>query len=71
MVLACGTANIRKILSISNKKNLVAAINFQLRYAPFVVAARNMIDQGLIGELYDLEIKVCTASNVFPGQSCR
>ena len=52
----------RKILSISNQKNLVAAINFQLRYAPFVIAAKHMIEQGLIGELYDLEVKVCTAT---------
>jgi predicted dehydrogenase len=32
-----------------------------LRYAPFVLAARSLIEQGAIGELYDMEVRV----NVF------
>lgn len=48
----------RKILKICQDKNLTAAINFQLRYAPFIIAARDMIDQGLIGDLYDIEARM-------------
>ncbi len=51
-------AQAREILEICRRKKLVAAVNFQLRFAPFVMAARWLIDQGLIGELYDLEVRV-------------
>lgn len=56
------------ILELCRKKNLVAAINFQLRFAPFVSAARYMIDQGMIGELYDMEVRVTikTPWEIFP-----
>lgn len=58
----------KEILEICRKKNLVAAINFQLRYAPYVAAARSMIEQGLLGELYDLEVRVTinTPWEIFP-----
>jgi predicted dehydrogenase len=48
----------RDILKICNARNLTAAINFQLRFAPFIIAARDMIDRGLIGELYDMEARM-------------
>lgn len=48
-----------RILELCRKKNLVSGINFQLRYAPYIVAARDMIEQGLIGEVYDMELMVC------------
>ena len=51
----------KEILDICRKKHLVAAVNFQLRYAPYMIAAKDMIDQGLIGEVYDMEVLV----NVF------
>lgn len=58
----------KEILELCRKKNLVAAINFQLRFAPFVSAARYMIDQGMIGELYDMEVRVTikTPWEIFP-----
>lgn len=58
----------KEILAVCRKKNLVAAINFQLRFAPFVSAARYMIEQGVIGELYDLEVRVTlkTPWELFP-----
>ncbi|HEY8969903.1 MAG TPA: Gfo/Idh/MocA family oxidoreductase, partial [Puia sp.] len=37
---------------------MVAGVNFQLRYAPFINAARSIIRQGLIGELCDIEVNV-------------
>jgi predicted dehydrogenase len=61
-------AQSKEILTVCRRKNLVAAINCQLRFAPFVSAARNMIAQGLIGELYDMEIRVTvnTPWHLFP-----
>jgi predicted dehydrogenase len=58
----------REILEVCRRKNLVAAINCQLRFAPYVSAARYMIDQGLIGELYDMEVRVTleTPWELFP-----
>ena len=51
-------AEARAILDVCVEKELNAAVNFQLRYASFVIAARDLIDRGLIGELLDLEVKV-------------
>ncbi len=48
----------KEILQIARSKKLLAGINFQLRYAPFILAARDVIDKGLIGELCDIEINV-------------
>jgi predicted dehydrogenase len=48
----------RAILELCRRKNLVAAVNTQLRFAPYVAAARERIARGDIGELYDLEIRV-------------
>lgn len=58
----------REILELCRRKKLIAAINFQLRFAPFVSAARHMIGQGLIGELYDMEVRVTikTPWEIFP-----
>jgi predicted dehydrogenase len=50
------------------RKRLVAAVNTQLRFAPYVAAARELIAAGTIGELYDLEIRVSvnTPWEMFP-----
>ncbi len=49
------------ILDICRKKKLVAGINFQLRHAPYVTEAKKIIDQGLIGDLHDIDVRM----NVF------
>lgn len=46
------------ILSITRAKQMIAGVNFQLRYAPFITAARQMIRDGLIGELCDVEVNI-------------
>lgn len=58
----------KEILEVCRRKNLVAAINCQLRFAPYVSAARYMVEQGLIGELYDMEVRVTiqTPWEIFP-----
>jgi predicted dehydrogenase len=57
-----------EILALCRAKKFKAAINFQLRFAPFVSAARSIINAGLIGELYDMEVKVTiqTPWEIFP-----
>lgn len=51
----------REILELTRSRHMTAGVNFQLRYAPFINAARHILRQGLIGELIDIEINV----NVF------
>jgi predicted dehydrogenase len=48
----------RAILELCRAKNLTAAVNFQMRYAPYIVAARDMIKQQLIGDIYDMEVRM-------------
>jgi predicted dehydrogenase len=56
------------ILEVCRRKKLVAAVNCQLRFAPFVIAARHLITSGQLGELYDLEVRlsVHTPWDLFP-----
>jgi predicted dehydrogenase len=51
----------KQILKLSKEKNLTAGINFQLRYAPYIEMARNLINEGSLGALIDIEVNV----NVF------
>lgn len=48
----------RQILQITRDRKLTAAVNLQLRYAPFIKIARDLIHQGVIGELCDIEVNV-------------
>ncbi|MCP5115725.1 MAG: Gfo/Idh/MocA family oxidoreductase, partial [bacterium] len=50
-------AEAHRILEVCRRKGLRAAINFQLRFAPFVMAAKHLIDTGVIGDLLDMEIR--------------
>ncbi|MBD0285088.1 MAG: Gfo/Idh/MocA family oxidoreductase [Flavisolibacter sp.] len=58
----------KQILEVCRRKKLVAAINCQLRFAPYVSAARYLIEQGYIGEVYDMEVRVTiqTPWEIFP-----
>jgi predicted dehydrogenase len=51
-------AQAKAILQVCREKDLVAGVNFQLRYAPAVAAARQMIRDGQLGELTDIEVNV-------------
>lgn len=37
---------------------MTAGINFQLRYAPYILMAKDMIDRGMLGDICDVEIYV-------------
>jgi predicted dehydrogenase len=62
--LAAGLA----VVDLAHRKGLVAAVNTQLRFAPYVAEARRLIAEGAIGELVDLEVRVTTETdwNLFP-----
>ncbi len=51
-------AQARELLALCRRKRLRAAVNFQLRYAPAVLAARELIASGAIGEVHDIEVRV-------------
>jgi len=44
-----------RILEICRAKNLKAAVNFQLRFAPMMLALKDAISKGLLGEVVDFE----------------
>ncbi len=51
-------AQARVIRQLCTAKALVAAVNFQLRWAPFIRAAQSLITQSVIGEVLDMEVRV-------------
>jgi predicted dehydrogenase len=48
------------IRNLCRQRGLVAAVNFQLRYAPNNLAAVSLERAGLLGELHDMEVQVRT-----------
>lgn len=48
----------RKILQLVRQKKLNAGINFQLRYAPYILAAKELISKNLLGAINDIEVNV-------------
>ncbi len=48
----------KRILAACHEKGFTAAINFQMRFAPFVLAARSLIDSGAIGQLHEMEVRL-------------
>lgn len=51
-------AGAKRILDITRDKKMIAAVNFQLRYAPFITETRKMINDGSLGEIIDIEVNV-------------
>jgi predicted dehydrogenase len=54
-------AEAKAILQLVTAKKMKAAVNFQLRYAPYILAVKQLMQSGQLGELNDIEINV----NVF------
>ena len=48
----------KEILDICREKNLTAGVNFQLRQAPYMIAARKLIEDGVIGDIVDIDWRV-------------
>ena len=47
-----------EILALCRRKGLTAAVNFQLRWAPNMMAARALEATGALGAIHDMEVKV-------------
>jgi predicted dehydrogenase len=50
----------RRIVRVARAKNLVAAVNFQLRFAPNMLALRDLVERGAFGVVRDVEVRVVT-----------
>ena len=48
----------KQILQLARQKKMLAGINFQLRYAPYILAVKDLLAKNLLGELNDIEINV-------------
>jgi predicted dehydrogenase len=51
-------AEARRILAIARQRRLVAAMNFQLRFAPNMLALRDMLARRLLGDILDIEVRI-------------
>lgn len=52
-------AGAEAILGVCREKDLAAVVNFQLKYAPCMIAVRNLMERGALGRVYDFELMVC------------
>jgi predicted dehydrogenase len=48
----------RRIVAICRERRLSAAVNFQLRFAPNMLAARDALERGVLGEVLDVEVRI-------------
>lgn len=48
----------KEIRRICEAKQFTASVNFQMKLIPSIIAAKHLIDQGTIGELHDMEIRM-------------
>ena len=51
-------AQAREIVLLCEQRRLLAAVNFQLRFAPNMLALGALLSAGALGELVDLEVRV-------------
>lgn len=58
----------RQIRQICREKKLKSGINFQLRFSPMMLAVKDAVEQGLLGELLDIEVhlNIYTPWHIFP-----
>ena len=56
------------ILKLCRAKRLTAAVNFQLRFSPMMLAAKDALDRGWLGRLIDTEVhlNLVTPWHLFP-----
>lgn len=61
-------ANAKEIRAICREKQLKAAVNFQLRFSPMMMAARQTVEAGLIGDPLEIEVhlNIFTPWTLFP-----
>jgi predicted dehydrogenase len=56
------------ILQLCRSKGLIAAVNFQLRFSPMMLAVKDALDRGWLGKLIDTEVhlNLVTPWELFP-----
>ncbi|TAH37217.1 MAG: Gfo/Idh/MocA family oxidoreductase [Planctomycetota bacterium] len=55
-------AEARRIAALCRRKRLLAAVNFQLRFAPNMLALADGVRRGMFGEVVDVEVRVNTCT---------
>lgn len=48
----------KRLVDVCRERGYVAAVNFQLRYAPQLIAARRLIASGRVGDVHDIEVRI-------------
>jgi predicted dehydrogenase len=48
----------RRIVAICRQRRLIAAMNFQLRFAPNMLALKDALERGLLGDVLDVEVRL-------------
>ena len=51
-------AEARRILECSTRRGLTAAVNFQLRFSPGMLALRDLVRNGALGHIVDIDVRV-------------
>jgi len=51
-------ADARRIIAICRERRLVAAVNFQLRFAPNMLALKDALARGILGDMLDVEVRL-------------
>lgn len=51
-------ADARRIVAICRDRKLRAGVNFQLRFAPNMLAVRDALERGVFGEVLDVEVRI-------------
>ncbi|MGH7925888.1 MAG: Gfo/Idh/MocA family protein [Candidatus Binatus sp.] len=48
----------RRIVAICRERRLSAAVNFQLRFAPNMLAVKDALERGIFGDVLDVEVRI-------------
>jgi predicted dehydrogenase len=51
-------ADALRIVAICRERKLRAAVNFQLRFAPNMLAVREALERGVVGDILDVEVRI-------------
>jgi len=51
-------ATARRILDACTRRRFIAAINFQLRFSPGMLALKDLVSQGALGEIVDIDVRL-------------
>ena len=51
-------ADARRIVAICRERKLRATVNFQLRFAPNMLAVRDALERGFFGDILDVEVRI-------------